>query len=122
MTFRELIGFTPNMGVFEIAETWTDVPAAIKSKLPPAVVQSIDALAIAVTAYSALIAVYGIAKQVMDTVNQAQISASLPPNPAPAAGVVAKEAAKMAIQQAVGGLMNSAALIQLALNQNVPLL
>jgi len=49
-------------------------------------------------------------------------SASLPPNPAPAAGVVAKELAKTAMDEVVGNILNSGTLIQIALNQNVPLI
>lgn len=121
MTIRELMGFTPNMGVFEIAEAWPQVPQSVKALLPAAVVQSMDALVMTISAYNLLITTYNTMKTTLDLLNQAQISASLPPNPATAAGVAAKEAAKIAMSQAASGLTNSGALIQLALDQNIPL-
>ena len=121
MTFRELIGFTPNMGPFEIAAAWPSVPAAIKSKLPPAVVQSMDAVAFAVNAYKILVTTYSNLKPAIDLFKQGVLTASMPAGASIPAQEAATIAAKIAVGQVVGGLMNSGTLIQLALDQNVPI-
>ena len=120
MTYRQLLGFTPSMGAFELVAIWAIIPASIKEKLPKELKDVLDALALVVTLYNVAIQTYNAAKIALDKVNQIQVAASLPTNPAVAAGVATEVAAKVALEQALNGVNDMVNSFSNVLDKEVP--
>lgn len=120
MTARELLGWTTNMGAFEIAIAWAVVPTATKNQLPSSLVSSLNLFAIAIGIYNSAVGTYNTAKMILDQVNQAQVIVSLPTNPAVAADYATEQLYQTALSTSWSNISSDLNPINIALDQPLP--
>ena len=95
MTYRELLGFTPNMGMFEMVPAWALVPDSVKASLPSTLVSAFDALSTAVGLYIFYVNAYNGYQTLLAAAQKISISASFPAGTASAGAYIASAAGKV---------------------------
>lgn len=121
MTLRELIGATPNMGVFEISVIWLALPDSIKSMVPRPLRESLDKLMGLVAAYKTAVSVYLGLKKALQIATQAAAKAPAPPvQAALAAAEVAEKAGEVSMNEAGRALTTAFSPIAAALDKEMP--
>ena len=100
MTIRQLIGITPNMGMFQFAVIWAAVPAETKARIAGNIVSVFDAFVPLVIAYQTALSVYTPLKKALEDIKQVQTAVSLPLNPGVTAAIVADEAQEVVVSAA----------------------
>jgi len=121
MKYRDIVGFTPNMGPFEIVDAWNMVPQALKDKLPQAIKDAIDAVSTIVGIYNGAMTLVTAANKALDLAKQIKTAASLPPDSTVPIAIGTKIAMKMSADQFFNQLTNVMNPLSGLMDQEIPI-